>query len=57
MSHADQKDLPVHEEGMPYDDDQKLDHIVDTEAAGYLDPTVVITPEENKRLLRKIYIQ
>ena len=31
------------------------DHVVDTLAADYIDPTVVITPEENQRLRKKAY--
>lgn len=32
-------------------------HVEDSVAADYVDPTLVITPEENKKLLRKIHWQ
>ena len=36
--------------------DQEL-KVADSYARGYVDPSITISPEENKRLLRKIYIR
>jgi hypothetical protein len=48
QEHADQ--------AVPYNHKTEASQtIVDSEAAGYVDPNLVITQEEDKRLRRKIY--
>jgi len=60
MSDIDRKDIDVDHEEHHMGDDQgphKFHHegVVDELAADYIDPTIVITPEENLRLRRKAY--
>ncbi len=59
----DDKDLEISHIELPGTvdvgcDSNKLggdEHVVDTLAADYIDPTVVISPAENKRLRRKAF--
>jgi len=60
MSHLDEKDLQVsHNENvatnMGYGEKGDEGLVADTLAADYVDPTVVISPEENRRLRRKAF--
>jgi hypothetical protein len=57
MSHfVDDKAEIHHYEGDVSGLDKGKDGFVaDTEAADYVDPTLVITPEENSRLKRKVF--
>ena len=57
----DEKDLGnvTHDEhanaSAVYGNDKDQGLVADTLAADYIDPTVIITPEENKRLRRKAF--
>lgn len=50
----DAKDLAVHNESIDYRDVKNYNDVGDTEAAGYINPNIVITPEENRRLRNRI---
>lgn len=52
MAHVEEKADFQHYEGT---DKKDFANVADNVAAAYVDPTVQISPDENKRLKRKIY--
>ena len=55
----DMKDIAghSHSDAVEYVKASKMGVVADTEIAQYLDPTIIISGEENKRLRRRIYKQ